>query len=488
MRDSSQQNDPIVMAAAAMVKRLIKGIQALKNAFALVGFMLAVLAMLYGYSCRSSILKLESLLGQDVPMPIRYLFLAAVLLTPLFYLLLMESFGAGANNRYQRAFSDIGFVGRDGKYPQLVSESRRKSMTIYQFHSNIPISEWKKKQELLETGLDRSIRQISQGKNKKIVTLVTVDNSAAIPTHIAWDDNCILPEDGQIIVGENDLGKITFDLNKTPHVLAAGETGSGKSVILRCILWQMVRKGCRVYMIDFKGGVEFGKAYERFGEVITQRERALEVLQMLVAENAARLALFREMEVKNLKEYNDRTGKNLCRIGVFIDEIAEMLDKKGVSRQEKAIFEQLEGELSTLARLSRATGINLIFGVQRPDANILTGQIKNNIPVRISGRFADAPASEIVLGNNAACSLPNIKGRFLCRIGNEINEFQSYYFDDSRDLRLVRLHTGKMLTQPADEESNVIELPRQRQQPHQGTRKEVAAQNEVKSELNFDFD
>ena len=79
-----------------------------------------------------------------------------------------------------------------------------------------------------------------------------------------------------------------------------------------------------------------------------------------------------------------------------------------MAKEEKQIYEQIEGKLSTLARLSRATGINLFMGVQRPDANVLTGQIKNNIPVRISGRFADKTASEIVLGNTDAVNLPDI--------------------------------------------------------------------------------
>ena len=165
-------------------------------------------------------------------------------------------------------------------------------------------------------------------------------------------------------------------------------------------------------MIDFKGGVEFGKKYERYGEVITDRKRALEVLTMLVNENEARLKLFRDLEVKNLKEYNYKTHQNLSRIGVFIDEVAELLDKKGVAKEDKPIYEKIEALMSTLARLSRATGINLILGVQRPDANILTGQIKNNIPVRISGRFADKTASEIVLGNTMACNLPDVRVDF----------------------------------------------------------------------------
>ena len=80
-------------------------------------------------------------------------------------------------------------------------------------------------------------------------------------------------------------------------------------------------------------------------------------------------------------------------------------------------MQQLNGCLSSLARLSRATGINLCVGVQRPDANVLTGQIKNNIPVRICGRFADKPASEIVLGTTDAVFLPDIKRSVFIQAG-----------------------------------------------------------------------
>lgn len=318
-------------------------------------------------------------------------------------------------------------------------------MTTYTFQSNIPVSEWKKAKDRLETGLDCSIRRIDQGKNKKLVELVTVSSDFKIPENIPWRDELVSAKDGVITIGESDLDRLSFDLNKTPHVLVAGVTGSGKSVALRCILWQMICKACKIFMIDFKGGVEFGKAYERYGEVITDRKRALTVLQMLVAENQERLKLFRDLEVKNLKEYNQKTGANLCRIGVFIDEIAEMLDKKGIAKGDKEVYEQLEAALSTLARLSRATGINLICGAQRPDANILTGQIKNNIPVRICGRFIDDPPSEIVLGNTAACNLPQIDGRMIFRAGNQQVEFQGYFFDDDKDLRPVDVHPGGML-------------------------------------------
>ncbi|MFQ8982011.1 MAG: helicase HerA-like domain-containing protein [Waltera sp.] len=295
--------------------------------------------------------------------------------------------------------------------------------------------------------MDCSIIKIENGRNKRTVKLTTLPSDYKIPTMVMWSEEYLNEKNGVLTLGISALNPISFNLNRVPHVLVAGETGSGKSVILRCLLWQLIEQGARVYMIDFKGGVEFGKQYEQYGEVITERERALQVLELLVKENEYRLRIFRDLEVKNLDEYNKKTKQNLCRIGVFTDELAEMLDKKGVAKEEREIYEKIEGRLSTLARLSRATGINLFMGVQRPDANVLTGQIKNNIPVRISGRFADKTASEIVLGNTDAVNLPDIKGRFLYKVGNETIEFQSFYFDDETMLREVCVDQGEMLTE-----------------------------------------
>ena len=388
---------------------------------------------------------LLSAFPEEVPGYIRQLVDFVLLAFPL---LLLWVLGQSAkNDNYERCFEEIGFKGKDGKYPVFCGKNKDGRKNILLFRSTIALSEWKAARERLETALDCNIYKIDNGRNKRQVKLTTLPSDYQIPQMAEWKEEYLNNKKGVLSVGVSALDNVQFDLNRVPHVLVAGETGSGKSVILRCLLWQMILQGARVYMIDFKGGVEFGKQYEKYGEVITQRERALEVLGFLVEENECRLRIFRDLEVKNLDEYNKKTGQNLSRIGVFTDELAEMLDKKGVAKEEKVIYEQIEGKLSTLARLSRATGINLFMGVQRPDANVLTGQIKNNIPVRISGRFADKTASEIVLGNTDAVNLPDIKGRFLYKVGNETIEFQSFYFDDERMLREVFVEQGDMLTE-----------------------------------------
>ena len=441
-----------------LLKNLFYGIIRLKTAVNIIGFAISFLFIGVG------LLFKEEIFSINVPIYIQWLIYGVLLSMPLLYLICLGQVQNKQNKAYDEIFKDIGFIGKDKKYPYLLNRKNDGKKAIYIFKSNIPLTEWKKAKDRLETGLDCSIRQIEEGKNKKIVELITVSSDYKITNMLLWEDKYIANKDGVICIGESDLYNVNFDLNRTAHVLAAGETGSGKSVVLRTMLWQMINKGCKLYMIDFKGGVEFGKRYEQFGEVITERNRALEVLNMLVIENTERFKLIRELETKNLKELNQKTSLNLCRIGIFIDEIGEMLDKKGVSKENKIVMEQLEGALSTLARLGRAAGINLFLGVQRPDANVLTGQIKNNIPVRISGRFADKSASEIVLGNSDACDLPDIKGRFLYKVGNETIEFQAFYFDDDKMLHDIDIEQGSMLVEK-DIYKSKKEIPLTRESP-----------------------
>ena len=368
------------------------------------------------------------------------------LIAPVLFVVMFGYFEFIQGKKYYEVFQSINFIGKDKKYPHLIGSKKiSDKITVLKYKSNISLEEWKKSTAQLETALDCSIQKIEQGNNKKVVILTVVDSKYQIPENIHWKDE-YLRDKAKIVVGETALEQIEFDLNRNAHVLVAGETGSGKSVILRGILWQLINKAAYVFMIDFKGGVEFGKRYEEFGEVIMDRQRALEVLKLLVEENQKRLALFRDLEVKNLEEFNNKTGKNLCRVGVIIDEIAEMLDRKGVSKRDKELMDEIESCLASLARLARATGINLIIGVQRPDANVLPGQIKNNVVIRISGRFADKTASEIVLNTSEACGLPEVKGRFIFKLGNETKIFQAYYFDDDIHLHSVDVKSGELLT------------------------------------------
>jgi len=108
--------------------------------------------------------------------------------------------------------------------------------------------------------------------------------------------------------------------------------------------------------------------------------------------------------------------------------VAEILDKTGLDKSKKDNISAIESKLSTIARLGRAFGIHLILATQRPDANILSGQIKNNLDYRVCGR-ADNILSQIILDSTTASDqIPkDAQGRFITHDGTV---FQSYWFDE----------------------------------------------------------
>ena len=157
-------------------------------------------------------------------------------------------------------------------------------------------------------------------------------------------------------------------------------------------------------------------------------EELVPLLDELLAILEERKRLFKNAGCANLGEYNATTGENLPRYIFACDEVAEVLDKTGLSKEQKEQVAQVESRLATIARQGRAFGIHLILATQRPDANILAGQIKNNIDCRICGR-ADNILSQIILDStDASDRIPKTsRGRFLLHDGTV---FQAFLFDD----------------------------------------------------------
>ncbi len=344
------------------------------------------------------------------------------------------------------AFASIKFCNRQGQYPEQIGKEVDGKKVILSFRSpGLTVTDWRSRKSELETAFDCNIVKFEAPPHtKQIIKMHTVPSSDGLSTNLPWSDQCISDKEFVIVAGEDLLGPVEFNLDKYPHALIAGVTGSGKSVALRCLFWQCIYKGVKPYMIDFKGGIEFS-AFESFGEVITRRQDALDLLKDLNREMMMRLDLFRHTGTKNLSEYNRKyPNDELARIVLVCDEIAEMLDKTGLQAADKAIFYEIEKEMSSLARLSRAAGIHMLLATQRPDAKVIVGQIKNNLPIRISGRMVDSQASEMVLGNTKAAELGDTLGRFMYSVGADTWEFQAYNFQDS-DIRPGNYQRGKML-------------------------------------------
>lgn len=292
----------------------------------------------------------------------------------------------------------------------------------FAFNTLIPLSEWQKKKDKMEMCINAKILNINQDEENNRVIHVTIETNP-LPTMIEWDDTYINSFKNALTFGVGYAGNEEIDLDKHPHTFVAGETGSGKSNILKCLIYQALVKRYHVVLIDFKRGVSFS-SFSQSVSLCFEYEDAVKVLNDMVEETKKRLDLFRENGVDNLKDYNGLVPESLPRKIIFIDELAELLKIR-----DKEISNALYDSLETLTRLSRAAGIHLIMGVQRPDSTIVNGQIKNNVSFRICGRFVDKEPSRIMLGNDMASKLSNIKGRFIVK-GDSMEEVQCFYYTD----------------------------------------------------------
>lgn len=363
--------------------------------------------------------------GMTHALPVYLLLGGAVLI----YLLLYPFGRRMAKDQLQ----SIGLTNHAGMVPELIRKKHDKPhprVTIWEFRNqSIPLAEWEDNRAAIEAALDISIIKMTYGKGKSRVLVYAVPAQIDLPEIICWKDKYLSPDSFVLVLGENLLGPVTVNLAHIPHILLGGSTGSGKSVLLKLLLMQAMKKGARVYIADFKGGVDFPPLWNRDCRICFEETDLLGLLTDLVAELERRKEIFRTAGCSSIDTYNKSTGESLQRLIFACDEVAEVLDKTGADAERKKLLAQIENRLSTIARQGRAFGIHLILATQRPDASIIPGQIRNNMDFRVCGR-ADSVLSSIILDNTDAADLipKDARGRFLLHDGTI---FQAYWFEES---------------------------------------------------------
>lgn len=201
---------------------------------------------------------------------------------------------------------------------------------------------------------------------------------------------------GKDISGEAQI----VDLTKTPHMLIAGATGSGKSVCVNSIICSVLyrRSPAEVKLILIDPKIVELKFYNDIPHlltpVITDPKRAFQALQYLIYEMERRYSLLDSMGARDISGFNARIRrKNLATepipyIVVIIDEFADLMATSG---------KELESTVARLAAMSRAVGIHLVLATQRPSTDVITGLIKANIPSRIAFMVASKVDSRIII-------------------------------------------------------------------------------------------
>jgi DNA segregation ATPase FtsK/SpoIIIE, S-DNA-T family len=215
-----------------------------------------------------------------------------------------------------------------------------------------------------------------------------------------------------VALGRDVAGMPTvIDLAKLPHLLIAGTTGSGKSVLINafitCLVFNNTPEQLNLVMIDPKKVelVRFNGLPHLIGHVEVEADRAVGVLRWLTAEMDRRYELFEQMSARNIGGYNRKVGRGskthrrLPYIGVFIDELADLMHMYPGD---------VERNLCRLAQMARATGIHLVVATQRPSTDVITGLIKANFPARLSFSVASGTDSRVILDSVGA---ENLLGR-----------------------------------------------------------------------------
>jgi len=198
------------------------------------------------------------------------------------------------------------------------------------------------------------------------------------------------------ILGRDVTGEpIMANLEKMPHMLIAGSTGSGKSVAIHALIVSLLYKNSpetlKLIMIDPKR-VEL-TAYNNIphliSPVITEGKKALGVFRWAISEMEKRYIQLESAGARDIKSYNkSHPGEILPYIVIVVDELADLMAAYG---------KDIESSIVRLAQMARATGIHLVLSTQRPSVEVITGLIKANIPARVALKVASQVDSRTIL-------------------------------------------------------------------------------------------
>jgi S-DNA-T family DNA segregation ATPase FtsK/SpoIIIE len=209
----------------------------------------------------------------------------------------------------------------------------------------------------------------------------------------------------KIPLGKDIFGaSVVSAIDKMPHLLVAGATGSGKSVainsVILALLYNAQPSEVKMVLVDPKM-LElslYNDIPHLLTPVVTQPKRAAETLRALVAEMERRYRQLAEKGSKSIDSYNKAVtdAERLPYIVVIIDELADLM---------MTVQREVEDSIMRLAQMARAAGIHLIVATQRPSVDVITGLIKANLPARISFQVSSKTDSRTILDANGAENL-----------------------------------------------------------------------------------
>lgn len=262
-------------------------------------------------------------------------------------------------------------------------------------------------------------------------------------------------------LGKDINGKpIVICLNKMPHLLIAGQTGSGKSICISTIIISLIMRTnpdeVKLMLIDPKK-VEmllYANMPHLMCPVITDAKKASVALNKVVSEMDKRYDLFSSVGVRNIEGYNEYAIENgvnkMPYLVIIIDELADLM---------LVASKDVEDSIQRITQLARAAGIHLIVATQRPSVNVITGVIKANIPSRISFAVSSQIDSRTILDSIGAEDLLGKGDMLLSVTGMDLKRIQGAYVSDKEINRIVQYIKQNSSTSYMDDFMNLDPEP-----------------------------
>lgn len=359
------------------------------------------------------------------------------ILSTLFYILFIIGLSRPSNlNKITESIYNAGIVNYARETAIFIVNYKNpadKNTMIYKFFTNsTSLADWENNIEKIEI-LGFRVKDFKRIGTNKILLCLTKEDLGN-PTPKLWNNDYLLKNSNEfkISLGIDSFGEQEiWNMSIIPHGFIGGESNSGKSVLLKCILGQALALNSEVYLADFKSGIDYEPIWHKYIPIASNLNDLFKLTEDLIGKYHFRTQLLYEAHVNNIDNYNKIMSKKMKHIIFAFDEVAQVysINKKALSKEDQNLLAKIENNIDKLASLGRAVGIHLVFSTQRPSADLISGQTRTNLGYRICFR-ADDILSNIVLDNtNASKMIPkNARGIYISNINKKVS--QGYWIDD----------------------------------------------------------
>ena len=316
--------------------------------------------------------------------------------------------------------------------------------------------------------LEKEIRVFTDGLNKPVEleykkTLNVKVYNEELPELFPYKELPKRLDQWAVPIGKAVNGIVWHNFDHTPHMTIAGTTRFGKTVCLRVVTSYLVEchpDDVEFYIIDLKGGLEFGR-YEHLRQVKGVAANAEEAALMLEKLHEDYQKLYVEFRKKNISNVVDTDIK--MRRFIIVDEAAQLAPEKWMSKEQKSLLGMCQYYLGEIARVTGALSYRLIFATQYPTSDTLPRSIKQNADAKISFRLPSGYASAVAIDDYGAEELPSdIKGRALFKT-HELKEMQVPFI--SHEEMWARLEKYQEPSILEGDPENVIEYREKEESP-----------------------